>query len=415
MAQQLTDLARSAPKAVRGVRPLTSRRDDLITMALACWPITAMFFDGRGHNNETGQESFFSVAHLFLYAGATVVGLWIAWVVVKHQLAAGVDVRRLMIDFAAIPVGYGVALIGLGILTIAGPWDLIWHEAYGFEVGVDAIYSPPHLSLFFGALLVTSTGIRSMWAKADIAPDLRTFAPVVLSTILFIGVSGFITMYLSTFMTNVTMTTDFVDDLGRFNDVRSDQSVSVNDGLAGYGDDAWPYNFYSASHGMASMIITGLILLGPTLLLLRRWRVPFGAFTLIYTGFGLLVNIMTEYRDIVLIIPLVLAGAAVDLLQQRLGMQRSDGRITLGGIRVVGTVTAAVLWLSYYAVLALHAGIGWEPTLWVGALFVGVMTGFGVAFLIAPPAYGPRLVEGSETPPEEVRDVPSPSPGTAPA
>ena len=30
---------------------------------------------------------------------------------------------------------------------------------------------------------------------------------------------------------------------------------------------------------------------------------------------------------------------------------------------------------------------------WVGALFVGFMTSFGVAFLIAPPAYGPRLVE----------------------
>jgi hypothetical protein len=30
---------------------------------------------------------------------------------------------------------------------------------------------------------------------------------------------------------------------------------------------------------------------------------------------------------------------------------------------------------------------------------VGVMTGFGVAFLIAPPAYGPRLVEADESAP----------------
>jgi hypothetical protein len=87
---------------------------------------------------------------------------------------------------------------------------------------------------------------------------------------------------------------------------------------------------------------------------------------------------------------------SVDLLQQRLGRQRSDGRVTLGGIRIVGTAAAAVLWISYYAVLALDKGIGWEPTLWVGALFVAIMTGFGVAFLIAPPAYGPRLVEAEE-------------------
>lgn len=399
MATHLSEMARGAPSAIRGARPLTAWRDDLITMALTVWPITAMFFDGRGHNNETGQESFFSVAHLFLYAGATVVGLWITWVVIKHQLAAGVDVRRLMVDFRAIPVGYGVALIGLGILAVAGPWDLVWHEIYGFEVGVDAIYSPPHLSLFFGALLVSSTGIRSMWAKADIAPDLRTFAPVILSAILFIGVAGFITMYLSAFMTNVTPTSDFWNDLRNFNDVRSNQAIDVNSGLTGYGDDAWPYNFYSVSHGIASLVITGLILLGPTLLILRRWRVPFGAFTLIYAGFGLHVNIMTEYRDIVLIVPLILAGLSADLLQRRLGMQRADGRISLGGIRLAGTVIAAVLWASYLAVLALDKGIGWEPTLWVGALMVGVMTGFGVAFLIAPPAYGPRLVEADESAP----------------
>ena len=55
-----------------------------------------------------------------------------------------------------------------------------------------------------------------------------------------------------------------------------------------------------------------------------------------------------------------------------------------------------MLWISYYAVLALDKGIGWEPTLWVGAIMVGIMTGFGVAFLVAPPSYGPRLVDADE-------------------
>jgi hypothetical protein len=144
------------------------------------------------------------------------------------------------------------------------------------------------------------------------------------------------------------------------------------------------------------MVITGLIILGPTLLIMRRWRVPFGAFTIIYTGFGLWVNIMSEYRDIVLIVPLILAGITADLLQQRLGQARKDGRVSLGGIRVAGPTIGAVLWLTYWAVLALDKGIGWPATLWVGALMVAIMTAFGVAFLIAPPAYGPRLVEAEE-------------------
>lgn len=387
----LTQMARSAPSAARGARPVTTLREDMITAGLTVWPIIAMFFDGRGHNNETGQESFWSLPHLFLYAGMTVIGLWIGLLVTKYQLAAGADPRKSLIpDLKAIPVGYGVAILGLLTLALGGPTDFIWHAQYGFEVGVDAIYSPPHLLLFFGGLLVSSTGIRSMWAKADITPDFKTFLPVLLSATLFIGVSGFITMYLSAFMTNVTPTSDFVADYqAQFKDDFDDQTVSLNAGLTGYGDDQWPFYYYSASHGIASMIITTLILLGPALLLLRRWRVPFGAMTLIFLGYGLLVSIMTEYRDWVLIISLVLTGLAIDLVQSRSGKER----LTLGGIRAAGPIAAAVLWISYYAILALDKGIGWEPTLWVGALMVGVMSGFGVAFLIAPPSYGPRLVD----------------------
>ena len=332
MASQLKDIARSAPDAARGLRPVTTWREDMITMALTLWGITAMFFDGRGHNNETGQESFFSTAHLFLYTGMTVLGLWIGLVVLRYQ---GVHIRKSLIpDLKLIPVGYGVAIIGLITLGIGGPADLIWHEAYGFEVGVEAIYSAPHLMLFFGGLLVSSTGIRSMWAKQDLQLDFKQSAPVLLSTVLFIGVAGFITMYLSAFMTNVAMTSDFMNDLDRFKDDFDNQSTSLNAGLTGYGDDSWPYYYYSAGHGVATIIITTLVLVGPILLLLRRWRLPFGGVTTIFLGYGLLVNIMTEYRDAVLILPLVLAGLTFDLAQRRFGSERADGRMTLGGIRV---------------------------------------------------------------------------------
>ena len=85
-----------------------------------------------------------------------------------------------------------------------------------------------------------------------------------------------------------------------------------------------------------------------------------GRVTLIFTGYGLLVNIMTEYRDIVLIVPLIIAGLAIDLMQRQFGGQREDGRLTLGGIRAIGPAAALILWVSYYAVLALDKGIGWD-------------------------------------------------------
>ena len=69
---------------------------------------------------------------------------------------------------------------------------------------------------------------------------------------------------------------------------------------------------------------------------------------------------------------------------------------SLGGIRLVGSLAAVVLWFSYFGLLALEKGIGWKPTTWIGVVVIGIGTGFGTSFLIAPPAYGPRLVEGGE-------------------
>ncbi len=98
--------------ASAGERPRTAWRDDLIAMTIAAWPVTAMFFDGRGHNNVTGQESFWSVAHLALYSGLTVAAVWVGIVVLRHQLAAGADPLRGAVDLRAIPAGYGLTIVG---------------------------------------------------------------------------------------------------------------------------------------------------------------------------------------------------------------------------------------------------------------------------------------------------------------
>jgi uncharacterized membrane protein YczE len=134
--------------------------------------------------------------------------------------------------------------------------------------------------------------------------------------------------------------------------------------------------------------------------MLRRWRVPAPAFTLIYLLFGLMTCVMTQYRDAWILIPLVVAGATVDVLQTKLA--RGPGqRLTLGGIRLIGPVTALALWATYFVVLAVHLGIGWKTPTWLGTIIIAVMAGFGVAFLVAPPSYGPRLVEGGEDLPPE--------------
>ena len=401
MTTQLKDMARSAPGAARGARPLATWKEDLTGMLVAIWPITALYFDGRNHNNKTGQESFFSLAHIVLYTGMSAFAVFLGLTLAKYQRQAGASPFRGIVDLKAIPVGYGVAFIGLCILGIAGPWDLIWHSVYGFEVNVEAIVSPPHLALFFGGLLVTSTGIRSMWAKRDLAPDFRTFLPAVISATLFTAMLGFITMYTSAWMTDVPPTTAFNDDIkNNFHDVVSNQDIGLTEGLRGYGDNLFPYHYYTVAWTLGALVISTLVLLGPTLLMLRRWRVPAPAFTLIYLLFGLQTCVMTQYRDPWILIPLVIGGATVDVLQTRLA-PGPGLRLTLGGVRLIGPLTALTLWSSYFVVLAVHLGIGWKTPTWLGTIIIAVMAGFGVAFLVAPPSYGPRLVEGGEDLPAE--------------
>ena len=210
----------------------------------------------------------------------------------SYQARAGARPLRGIVDLKAIPVGYGVAIIGLCILGIAGPWDLIWHSVYGFEVNVEAIFSPPHLALFFGGLLVSSTGIRSMWAKRDLAPDFRALpAGAASRRSLFTAMLGFITMYLSAWMTNVPPTTAFVNDFkSNFHDVVTDQHIGLNAGLRGYGDNLFPYHYYTVGldpRGARSSSRRSCCSARPCCML-RRWRVPARAFTLIYLRFGLL-------------------------------------------------------------------------------------------------------------------------------
>jgi hypothetical protein len=240
-----------------------------------------------------------------------------------------------------------------------------------------------------------------MWAKRDLAPDFRTFLPAFVSATLFTAMLGFITMYTSAWMTNVTATTAFNNDVKRnFHDVVANQDIGLTQGLRGYGDNLFPYHYYTVAWTLGALVISTLVLLGPTLLMLRRWRVPAPTFTLVYLLFGLLSCIMTSYRDPWMLIPLVIAGATVDLLQTRLAPGPGQ-RLSLGGIRLIGPLTALALWASYFVVLAVHLGIGWKTPTWFGAIVIAVMSGFGVAFLVAPPSYGPRLVEGGEDLPAE--------------
>ena len=132
---------------------------------------------------------------------------------------------------------------------------------------------------------------------------------------------------------------------------------------------------------MAAILITTVILMGTTLLLLRRWRLPMGSLTVLFGAVAVLDSSLWGFDMGETALAGVVAGFAADLLTQRL--QRSASTATT--LRVVGFVVPVVLWLAYFGLLAMFYSVGWSVELWSGITVMSGLAGLGLAVLMTLP------------------------------
>jgi hypothetical protein len=371
-------------------RPEATWAEDAVTIGLAFFTLFALFLDGLRHNNLTGIDSFWSVAHILMYLGLLGVGIWIALVLLRHQRSDEAE-----LDWSAVPRGYGLAFLALPLAAIAGPADFIWHSAYGFENQIDSAYSPPHQGLFVAGALLAAIPVASAWQRRGVAPTLREFVPTVISVTSVAAVMLFVIHQLVPFYAGVSTTQAFQDDLARFPDAFAPGTDAHHvDGLAQalthYGDNAFPFYFYSTHHTVGGILLFTAVLVGAILMMRRRWRVPVGSLTIMCTTLGLLFPLLSEYRQWQLVPALVLAGAAGDFLLARLA--GNVGPVPVGRIRLFAALMPIVLWsLFFLCVAVLDDGLGWHATLWVGVLVTSAGLGYAISLLIFQPFAGPAV------------------------
>jgi hypothetical protein len=130
------------------------------------------------------------------------------------------------------------------------------------------------------------------------------------------------------------------------------------------------------------VLVTNLIVLAPVLLLARRWRLPFGAVTLVATLGAVGLTSLREFVLGALVWAMLAGGLATDLLIARL----RPGPDRPWAVRVVAAVAPLLLWGAWTAAYALAYGIGWPPELWAGVLGMASLTGLGLSVLVLPPA-----------------------------
>ncbi len=364
-------------------RPQTEPWEDQVTIGLSVLTLFAVFWDGWLHNNSTTLDSFWSSAHIMMYAGLTALGAWIGLVFVKRQPKG-----KLELSMAAVPYGYGLALVALPLAALGGPGDFAWHAAYGFENQVDAPFSPTHQMLFLAGGLLGAIGLASTWHRPGRELPLSKLWPAVLSATAVVAMIEFAFMNLLPFFYSVVPTKDFQDNLLRFNDAYTPGTDAVHkEGLASavqnYSGDVFPYYLFANMQAIGGMLIFTAVFVSAVLYLRRRWVLPFGTVTIMATLLAVLFPFFTRFTKPEFIVSLIVTGLLIDLLARVL---IAEDPPTALRIRSFALLVPLLIWGPFLIAIALASGLGWNPTVWTGVLSTSAGVGYGISLIMFPPS-----------------------------
>jgi hypothetical protein len=355
-------LVRSTRDAGALDRPRTSHREDLVTVLLATWLIVGVGLDGWAHSNlERQLESFFTPWHAVFYSGFAATALWVLWVV-QTRRADHVTWTQ------AVPLGYGLGVVGVAVFAVGGVGDLLWHQVFGIEENLAALLSPTHLLLFTGVALLLLAPFRAAWSSPEPpSAGLLDLLPAFLSITLLTALVAFFFQYSSLFSIDLAFSwSEFV----RFPQGQAPQLVGVFEARA---QDI-------QIKGIMASLFTSVILVAPVLLMLRRWRLPLGAATILFVVVAAIIVALDGFRAWEHLLGAAAAGVAADAAIARL--RPSPDRV--GAFRAVGSlVPMAVIGCAFLAAVW-RFGLGWPAELWMGTVFFGGLAGYVLAFLMQP-------------------------------
>ncbi|MBV9230013.1 MAG: PD40 domain-containing protein [Chloroflexi bacterium] len=137
--------------------------------------------------------------------------------------------------------------------------------------------------------------------------------------------------------------------------------------------------YFTQALGLTDILLQTALLMGCVLLLVRRWRLPLGTMTLIFTITSVLISFM---QDQYFLLPgVVLAGIIADLLLWRLKPAPTRPL----ELRLFAFFVPLVFYSLYFLTLLLTVGIGWSVHLWGGIIVLSGVVGLLLSYLLVPP------------------------------
>ncbi|MBE1575384.1 hypothetical protein ACFORH_00085 [Amycolatopsis roodepoortensis] len=342
-SQQTMSANRSTWRTSPGDRAASTQWEDIGAALLGLWIVIAVFLDGRAHWLGL-PDSFFTPWHGALYGGLTALGGWLVVMGWRRRTTSGLSA------VFAPPRGYGWALVGAAVFAAGGAADMIWHETFGIEAGIDALLSPSHLLLFAGAGLLLSGPVLAARAKENDQPKTRLL-PIVVSVLALSAVAAFALSFLSAFLTDSPL-----QAVGDFPEGTPEHVATESRAVAGLG----------------SFVVTSLVIVLPLVYLLRTWRLPFGVVTVFVVTHAALASTVVDF-GFTGAWPIVAAAAAGLIADTTLDFMRRSGASSRALALATAAVIPILLWSALMLTLELTRGLQWSAELTGGVVVVSAM------------------------------------------
>jgi len=339
VARDITD----SRKGTKTGYPQGGARFDWAMVGLSALFLAGLWVDGWAHFHDKVDDSFFTPWHFIFYGSFGLLALFLGYNQVRN-------VNRGHAFSKALPRGYQLSLIGVAVFATSGAIDMVWHMLFGIEGGTEALMSPSHIGLAIGMGFVFSGTVIATWIQAKQREDLRgwlngwrLFGPMILGMTMLITIAWFFTSY-------------------------ANPSVTPYIAMGSRSDQIQDF-------GVTSILFSAAILSGFALPMLRRWRLPFGTFTVI---FGISTAMLTVLNDFYLLIPgAIIAGLLVDILVNRL--RPSQG--AAWRLLIVAFCVPFIYYAMYFLTMYLIDTLIWSVHVWTGAMFISGVMGLALALL----------------------------------
>lgn len=118
-----------------------------VLIAATC-AVVGVIWDISWHRS-IGRDTFWTPAHLTIYASGIIAGLSCGWLVLRATFGGRAEDRAATVMFWGFrgPLGAWFCIWGALAMVLSAPFDNWWHNAYGLDV---KILSPPHAILGLG-------------------------------------------------------------------------------------------------------------------------------------------------------------------------------------------------------------------------------------------------------------------------